>query len=131
MHVGVTAARAQKCGYYFDPQQLRSNFLAAEAQRTTSPEALKKIETSYDFSNLRVSRQIASQEGYCDASRTANIKKDLTRYLAGDFSAPKKKKVQVASGGVFGFLESDAEPEKFNKEEVFDPDLRKRKGSSY
>lgn len=119
VNVGVTAARAQKCGYYFDPQQLRTSFLAAEAQRTTSPEALKKIETSYDFARLRVGRQIAAQEGYCNATRTAAIKQDLTRYLAGDFSAPKKK-AKVASGGLFSGLESDDRPDKFNKDAIHD-----------
>ncbi len=120
VHVGATAARAQKCGYFFDPQQMRSSFLAAEAQRSAAPEALKKLESSYDFARLRVGRQIAAQDGYCTGDRTADIKKDLNRYLAGDFSAPKKKVKVAESGGLFGNIDVDDRPDKFNKEAIHD-----------
>ena len=38
LSVAATSARAQKCGYYFDPNGLRANFLAAETQRGTTPD---------------------------------------------------------------------------------------------
>ena len=123
VHVGVTVARAQKCGYFFDPQKVRSNFLATEAQRNAAPETLRKLETSFDFARNRVAQQIASNPAYCSAGRTATIKKDLNRYLAGDFTAPQRKKVAANSGGIFGNLDVEDKPDNFDPSGIYDPIL--------
>ncbi len=120
VQVGVTSARAQKCGYYFDPQQLRANFLTVEAQRTVDPVKFKKVETAYDFSNKRVKSSIAKSDDFCSTERTKEIKASLTRYLAGDFSAVKKKET-VETVGIFGNLVKEKKPETFNADTYFDP----------
>ncbi len=130
VHVGVTVARAQKCGYYFDPQKVRSNFLATEAQRNTSPETLKKLETSFDFARNRVAQQIATNPAYCNADRTATIKRDLNRYLAGDFTAPKRKQVAANSGGIFGNVDTDDKPDKFDPSGIYDSILGSSENNS-
>lgn len=126
VEVGVTSARAQKCGYYFDPQQLRTSFLAAEAQRTPEPAVLQKVERSHDFARQKVAAQIAQAEGYCTSERTAEIKSALTRYLAGDFATTKKPQQAVASGGLFDVLGDTAKVETFNPAAIHDPLLNDR-----
>ena len=121
VQVAVTSARAQKCGYYFDPQKLRANFLTSEAQRTPDAEKIKKVETAYDFSNKKVTNAIANADGFCTPGRTNTIKASLTRYLAGDFSAPPKKKQVAQQGGIFGVLSQEQKPETFSQDDFFDP----------
>src|SRR3989304_9344986 len=43
IQVGWTSARASHCGFIFDPDQLRSNYLASEAQAGGTPGQMQKI----------------------------------------------------------------------------------------
>lgn len=86
VQVGWTSARASHCGFIFDPQQLRSNYLAAEARTGVSPQQMKKIVQAYDYTRQSTLDTIRDNTGYCNKERTAAIRADLTRYLAGDFS---------------------------------------------
>jgi hypothetical protein len=86
IQVGWTSARASHCGFIFDADQLRASFLASEARTGLPPEKLKKVEEAYDYTRKSVLETIASKQGYCNKERTAAIRRDLTRYLAGDFS---------------------------------------------
>jgi hypothetical protein len=101
--VGVawTAARAQRCGFYFDPAKLRSSYLVYEA-RQSSPEQLAKAEKSYDSTFKSIREKVASDPDYCSDGKSAEIKKDLTRHLAGDFTPNFPKPKVVASCGLFG-----------------------------
>ena len=49
IQVGWTSARATHCGFIFDPDQLRSNYLASEAQAGATPEQMQKIVRAYDY----------------------------------------------------------------------------------
>jgi len=122
LHVAATSARAQKCGYFFDPNALRANFLAAEAQRGTPPETLAKLGPAYDYTNRTVAGRIADSQSYCaGTSRTAEIKGSLQQALAGNFEAPASKK-QDSSGGIFAGLESpDTGPTTFDPNHIYDP----------
>ena len=120
LQVGVTIARANKCGYYFDPNQLKANYLAAEATRYPAPEIQQKVQTALEFGRVRVGRQLASQEGYCTKERTEKIKSKLTRYLAGDYTADVKKQVKQ-SGGLLSALETNTVPDKFDPVTIHDP----------
>ena len=91
--VASTSARAQKCGYNFDPVRLRTNFLAAEAQAGTQADQLAKAEKTYDIINSAMSKAVAGDADYCNDGKTKQIKADLTRHLAGDFSVPSTKKI--------------------------------------
>jgi len=46
--VSWTSARAKRCGFYFDPAKLRSNYLAYEAKQGATGEQYAKIERTYD-----------------------------------------------------------------------------------
>src|SRR5262245_39728297 len=99
--VAWTAARAQRCGFYFDPGKLRSSYLVFEA-RQSSPEQLAKAEKSYDSTFKTIRERVAADPDYCSDGKSADIKKDLTRHLAGDFSpnCPKPKGAETC--GWFG-----------------------------
>lgn len=85
VQVGWTSARASHCGFIFDPDQLRAQYLAAEAQTGASPAQMKKVEQAYDYTRNSVLETIRDKLGYCHKERTDAIRMDLKRYLAGDF----------------------------------------------
>jgi hypothetical protein len=86
IQVGWTSARASHCGFVFNPDQLRADFLAAEERVGTPPDQMQKIEKAYDYTRASVLSSIKDDPGYCTKDRTAAIRRDLNRYLAGDFS---------------------------------------------
>jgi hypothetical protein len=86
IQVGWTSARASYCGFVFNPDQLRADFLAAEERVGTPPDQMQKIEKAYDYTRASVLSSIKDDPGYCTKDRTAAIRRDLNRYLAGDFS---------------------------------------------
>ena len=86
IQVGWTSARASHCGFVFNLDQLRSNFLAAEVQAGATPEQMQKIERAYDYTRDSVRASIKDDLGYCNQERTAAIRRDLNRYLAGDYA---------------------------------------------
>lgn len=117
LHVGATTARAQRCGYVFDPGSVRQGFLAAETQQGTAPDQVAKAEKSYDFTVASVGKSIAGEADYCDEAKTASIKRDLNQVLAGDFSAPAKKALPPSTGWWGG--PTRAEP--LDREKIFNP----------
>ena len=86
MQIGWTSARASHCGFIFDPNQLKANYLASEAQAGKTPEEIGKLERAYDYTRESVTRSIRDNLAYCNKERTAAIRRDLNRYLAGDYS---------------------------------------------
>ncbi|MDX2306866.1 MAG: hypothetical protein NW216_01370 [Hyphomicrobium sp.] len=101
--VGSVAARAVKCGYNFDPQRLRSSFIAAEAATGATPD-MSQVERTYDVSYNAVAKAIAAEPDYCTAERTADIKSSLSRHLAGDFTPSVPKRVaQPQDNGWFNW----------------------------
>lgn len=125
LHVAATAARAQKCGFYFDAGTLRSNFLTAEATRGTTAETLAKIGQSYDYTARKVAASIKDSEAYCNNVQTASIRKSLQGALAGNFEPPPKK--VASSGGLADIFGYEGEPEKFDADEFYDPVLNSKK----
>jgi hypothetical protein len=84
--VAWTSARASHCGFVFNPAQLRASYMAAEMQAGNTPEQMQKIEHAYDYTLQSVTATIKDDFRYCNDARTAAIKKDLNRYLAGDYT---------------------------------------------
>lgn len=100
LHVAATSARAQKCGYYFDPEQLKTAYLGFEASNGLPADQVVGVEKLFDFTKSKIAAQIANDASYCSSERTNTIKAELTRYLAGDYAPPPKKK-EAESGGWF------------------------------
>ncbi|HKQ55919.1 MAG TPA: hypothetical protein VJT12_08495, partial [Methyloceanibacter sp.] len=86
IQVAWTSARASHCGFVFNPDQLRSNFLAAEARTGASPDQMQKVERAYDYTLQSVAATIKDNLNYCNNDRTAAIRRDLNRYLSGDYT---------------------------------------------
>jgi len=108
--VGAVTARAQKCGFNFDPGRLKSSFLAAETQLGTSPEELTKAERILGVTQTTVARAISSTDDYCSAERVAFIRGDLNRHLAGDFAPSRPRDFSKDSDqGLFGSLGGGSE----------------------
>ena len=95
--VGSTSARAVKCGYNFDPTKLRANFLATEAAGVNAAD-IPRVEKVYDTAYNGVAKAVATQPDYCSAEKTADIKANLTRHLAGDYAPAQVKKVPEQGG---------------------------------
>ena len=89
LQVGATSARAAKCGYNFDPQKLKNNYLAYETGQAGADPA--KTEKMFDATRASVASKITDPGEYCNDEQTAKIKGDLSRHLAGDFNPPPKK----------------------------------------
>ena len=130
VQVGWTAARAQKCGFNFDAAKLRGMFLASEAQRGIAGDGLGKIEKSYDQTVATVRSNIAGDGDYCSDKRSAAIKADLQRHLAGDYSSklqePKKK---VATGGFFEGWGAEPDTSTFNPKTIWQELKDKKDGT--
>ncbi len=86
IQVGWTSARASHCGFVFSLDQLKSDFLASEARAGATREQIQKIERAYDYTRESVLARIKDDLRYCNKERTAAIRRDLNRYLAGDYS---------------------------------------------
>lgn len=125
LYVAATAARAQKCGFYFDPAALRNNFLAAETARGTPPNAITRTGQSYDYTAKSISAKITKPETYCSKARTTVIKASLQNALAGNYEPPVKKKVvDNNDGGLFGLFENvETKKTVFNPDHIYDPQL--------
>lgn len=89
LQVGMTTARAAKCGFNFDGAGVKQKFLASEAQSGVSVEELTKVEKVYGASYNAVTRAVAKKEGYCHDGKVKMIKDDLSQVLAGNY-APQR-----------------------------------------
>lgn len=121
IQVGATSARAQRCGYNFDAARLRSAYLAYESTQGGGADQLNRIERSYDYTTASIAKTIKDDENYCSDTQTEKIKKDLTRHLAGDFSAPAKP-APISNAGWWG---SPSGHGKLDRDKIFDPMQRR------
>ena len=113
LQVSTTSARAERCGFYFDPARLRASFLAAEAQ-----------------SGVAGGDQFGADKNFCTEAKAREIKKDLTRHLAGDFSPPARQ--AVAGGGWFEDMQNaPKQREVINRDFLTDPSAKKTKQVDY
>ncbi len=126
VQVAWTAARAQKCGFNFDAAKLKANYLATEARDGAAQPQLAIFEKTYDTTFVNVSANIKTDEAYCSERKTAGIKADLQRHLAGNYTPNLPTNKKVASDSFWDSLQSDAVPEKFDSKNFWD-DLAARK----
>jgi hypothetical protein len=94
--VGTASARAVKCGFNFDPAKLKNNYLAYEKLQPGGQD-ITKVERIYDVSFNGVAKAVAAEGDYCSDGKTRQIKTDLTRHLAGDYT-PSPPKVEQEEG---------------------------------
>jgi hypothetical protein len=106
-NVGMVSARATKCGYNFDPAKLKANYFAAEAALGTPPADMVKVEKVYTVAHNGVTKAAATDPNYCSDAKTKQIKEDLTKLLAGDYTPPPRKVAEEYDGGLFSGWGSD------------------------
>ena len=99
--VGTVSARAVKCGFNFDPAKLKTTYLAYEKQQPGGQDT-SKVERIYDVSFNGVAKVVAAEGDYCSDGKTRQIKTDLTRHLAGDYT-PNPPKVEEEEGLLSGW----------------------------
>lgn len=127
--VAWTAARAKRCGFFFDPAKLRTAYLAYEARQGAAGEPFMKIERSYDSTFKNISDRISGEADYCSDKKGIEIKADLQRHLAGDFTPNFPKPKVAESCGFFG-CGSGASDEPFSSKDFWkkqDADPRGRR----
>jgi hypothetical protein len=120
---------AEKCGFYFDSTKLRANYLAYEAKQGT-PDQVAKVQQAYDSTFKLIGQRIAADPDYCSDRKSAEIKAELTRHLAGDFTVkavPKKKEENCGWLG-WGCTEAPRADEKWDSEKWWKDEERKRMG---
>ena len=123
--VAWTSARAQRCGFYFDASKLRASYLAYEGKQS-SAEQLANAEKSYDATFKVIRERVSSDPEYCADSKSAEIKANLQRHLAGDFT-PNFPKAKVAeSCGFFGCGATSSEP--WDSKQWWEDQSKKRQG---
>jgi len=99
--VAWTSARAHRCGFFFDPGKLRAAYLAYEAKQSGA-EQLAKAEKSYDTTYKLIRERVSGNPDYCTDGKSAEIKGNLQRHLAGDFTPKLPQPKKVESCGFFG-----------------------------
>jgi hypothetical protein len=123
--VAWTSARAQRCGFFFDPARLRSSYLAYEAKQS-SGEQLAKAEKTYDSTFKIISQRVSADPDYCSDRKGNEIKGELQRHLAGDFTPKLPQPKQVATCGMWGCAPLPESDEPFNAKKMFDDLERKQ-----
>src|SRR5262245_51479491 len=67
--VAWTSARAQRCGFHFDPARLRTAYLAYEAGQSP-PDQLAKAEKTYDSTFKAIRERVGGDPEYCTDSKS-------------------------------------------------------------
>lgn len=115
LYVGANVARAQRCGFVFDPEQVRANYLSAEAQTGTPPDQVQKVTKEFDYTRQNVLAAVVKDDTYCTEGRNREVKAALTRYLAGEFNPPQRQQALDVK-----WNEHQAQRGTFKGEDVFD-----------
>lgn len=119
VHAGMTSARAQRCGYVFDPAAVRQGYLAFEAAQGLAPDALAKAEKTFDYTHASIGKTVSANEDYCTDGQTATIKRDLNELLAGNFATP----ATGATANV-GWWNANRTQDTLDREKLFNPQVR-------
>jgi hypothetical protein len=125
--VAWTSARAQRCGFYFDPGKLKASYLAYEAKQS-GPDLAAKAAKSYDTTFKTIHDRVASDPDYCSDRKSAEIKADLTRHLAGDFRPNFPKPKVVESCWLYC---GDGSSEEWSGDKYWQEQAKRQGGSAY
>jgi hypothetical protein len=126
--VAWTSARAHRCGFNFDPFKLKASYLAYEAKHTGADQ-LSKVERSYDDTYRVIRDRVGGDPDYCTDSKSAEIKADLVRHLAGDFTPKFPQTKVVETCGFLGLACPEVRrDEKFDTKKFWEDDRAKGYG---
>jgi hypothetical protein len=114
VQVAWTSARAQKCGFNFDPIRLKANYIAFEQAQGGDAARMGNVDKTYDMTVGKIKGSIGSADTYCTDKKSAGIKADLQRHLAGNFE-PNFPEPKAAQGGLFSTAADQTKQESFNQ----------------
>ena len=128
VQVAWTSARAQKCGYNFDPASLKSTYLAYEASQGGNVASAEKI---YDQTANTIRTRTAPADEYCSDRKGREIKADLQRHLAGDYrpNLPQPKQDAAQCGGIFGGACDSGDKQAFEAKEFWKDQENRKTGT--
>jgi hypothetical protein len=89
--VAWTAARAQYCAFGLNRQKLRAEYLAYEGSQGASPEEMQRIARTYDLTFEAFYTRVREIPNYCTRTRIEEIRPDINRHLAGDYTPSQRK----------------------------------------
>ncbi len=83
MQLAWTSARAEKCGFVYQPNMLVSNWVNQEGRTGGDVGARRQ---AYEFAFRRFQATLAKNPKYCTQARIAETRRDLNRHMEGDYS---------------------------------------------
>ncbi|MFQ5625926.1 MAG: hypothetical protein ACE5FM_04650 [Methyloligellaceae bacterium] len=87
-----TAASARYCAFGLNPQKLKGDYLAWERAQGLPPDAIQKLDATYDKAFLTFYAKVKDTPGYCSKAKIEEIRPEINRHLAGDYT-PRKRVV--------------------------------------
>lgn len=90
VQVAWTAANARYCAFGLNPQKLKSDYLNWERGQGASAETVQSLGATYDKAFLTFYDKVKETPGYCSKAKIEEIRPEINRHLAGDYS-PRKK----------------------------------------
>ncbi|GBE44670.1 hypothetical protein BMS3Bbin10_02773 [bacterium BMS3Bbin10] len=92
VQVAWTAASARYCAFGLNPQKLKSDYLAWERAQGLAPDAAQNLSATYDKAFFTFYAKVKDTPGYCSKAKIEEIRPEINRHLAGDYT-PRKRVV--------------------------------------
>jgi hypothetical protein len=81
-----SSSLAEACGFNVNQASLKSNYLSYEALYGLPPDGQERLSANYDRMRGIVAKMAVSNPDVCTTERVENVRANLARYRAGDFS---------------------------------------------
>ncbi len=92
VQVAWTAASARYCAFGLNPQKLKGDYLAWERAQGLQPDAVQNLNATYDKAFFTFYAKVKDTPGYCSKAKIEEIRPEINRHLAGDYS-PRRRVV--------------------------------------
>lgn len=92
VQVAWTAASARYCAFGLNPQKLKGDYLAWERTQGLPSGTIENVDAIYDKAFLTFYAKVKDTPGYCSKAKIEEIRPEINRHLAGDYS-PRKRVV--------------------------------------
>ncbi|MDH3579488.1 MAG: hypothetical protein OEM91_02530 [Hyphomicrobiales bacterium] len=89
--VAWTAARAQFCAFGMNREKLKNDYLAFEASQGATPDVMQQVTHTYDITFKTFYARVREIPNYCSPKHIEEIRPDIKRHLAGDYTPSDKK----------------------------------------
>ena len=90
VQVAWTAASARYCAFGLNPQKLKGDYLAWEQKQGLAPDAIQNLGATYDKAFFTFYAKVKDTPGYCSKEKIEEIRPEINRHLAGDYSPSKR-----------------------------------------